>query len=970
MKLHIAILILSGLLLQTIHAQSGKLTGKIIDNDSKQSMPGVYVKVINTSDSSTIDMVVTEKDGSFNFKGLQPGKKYILDVSFLGYADLKMNVFTQAGTRDLGTLALFAKSQRINEVVVKGDPPASTQKGDTTELNSGAFKVNKDATAEDLITKMPGVTMQNGTYVAHGEQVTKVLVDGKPFFGDDPAVTLKNFPAEVIDKVQIFNKLSEQAELTGFDDGNSQKTINLVTKPARRNGVFGKFFAGSDLEDDFSDRYLIGENANYFKNLQRLSYLGLANNINQQNFAAQDLISATGGGGRNFVIPTLPGITTTESFGLNYTNSWGKKANVTASYFFNYSKNDYLEYQTTNNFSQDLIQNSPTNSNVKNYNNRFNMRFEWDPDTMDIFVMTPKISYQNNINLNALYILSASDLGTFINSVYNNNYILSNGNSLSDELVYRRKFLKPRRTVSISLTPSSSGRYSTTNQFLYNRYSVSEDSTERNNYSVTGYPSTGVTANLAYTEPAGKNGIIQISYNYSYTLNNAHFKFDTVANGNVVRIDSLSSVYKSTYITNRPGISYRYRYNKLNLSFGVDFQKAALVGDLVYPNQGTLTRTYYNILPNFLLLYRSGVQSNIRIFYRPSTGAPSVTQLQDILNVTNSPNLSLGNATLQQQYTHNLMARYMVSNPDKNLTFSGFLGGTYTLNPVENLTISGLPVRDTLIGINNNQYLLKPGGSLSMPENLNYSWSLRSMINFSFPLKIIMSKLNLLTGLNYSLIPGEIEKLAVSPAIPQKGIVENVNHSSSWTNGAVLASNVSENVDFTFSYTNTLNKTINSSQPQGNSSYMYQTISGKVNLLVWKGILIETDALAQINTGLSNGYNQKYVVWNGSLGKKFLKNQSAELKVSVYDLLQNGKNISWNTTAYSTQDIRYNTLPRYFMLTFTYTMRNFKNPPQEYRNRRDFFPGDRPGGFGPPPGGGYGPPPGGGGGGFNPPPGG
>jgi hypothetical protein len=146
------------------------------------------------------------------------------------------------------------------------------------------------------------------------------LVDGKQFFGEDPSVTLKNFPAEVIDKVQVFNKLSEQAELTGFDDGNSQKTINLVTKTNRRNGLFGKFSAGSDLKDDLSDRFTIGANTNYFKGSQRITYLGLANNLNVQNFASQDLVGAGGGGGRNFVMPQQNGITTTGSSGLNYTN--------------------------------------------------------------------------------------------------------------------------------------------------------------------------------------------------------------------------------------------------------------------------------------------------------------------------------------------------------------------------------------------------------------------------------------------------------------------------------------------------------------------------------------------------------------------------------------------------------------------------------------------------------------------------
>ncbi len=940
-------IIISVFILQNIHAQPCKLTGTIIDNDSKQSMPGVYVKIINTVDSAILDLVTTDKDGIFNFKGIKAGQKIKLNASFLGYSDLNLRILTQAGLKNMGILTLFAKSQSINEVVIKGDPPASTQKGDTTEMNSGAFKVNKDATAEDLILKMPGVTVQNGTYVAHGEQVTKVLVDGKPFFGDDPSITLKNLPAEVIDKVQIFNKLSEQSELTGFDDGNSQKTINVVTKTNRRNGVFGKFYAGSDFKDYLSDRYIIGDNANYFKDQLRISYLGLTDNINQQNFAAQDLVSAGGGNGRNFVVQSLPGITTTGSSGLNYTNAWGKKLNVTASYFFNYSKNDYLEYQSINNFSQGLIQNETTHSDAKNYNNRFNMRLEWDPDTMDIFIMTPKISFQNNVSGISSYTLSASDTLSFINSITNDNYMLSNGSSISDELVYRRKFHTPRRTVSVSITPTFTDRNSSTNQFLYNKYAVLLDSSERNNFTTSKFPTHGISANLAYTEPAWKNGMVQIAYNFAYTFSQADTRLDTIANGKIIFLDTLSSVYNSTYITNRPGISYRYKLDKFNFSIGSDFQRAQLDGTLVYPHSGNLSRLYFNILPNMLFLYRSGIQSNLRIYYRTSTSPPSVTQLQDILNVSNSPNLSMGNANLRQQYTHNLMARYMVSNPDKNLTFSAFFGGTYTIDPVENLTISGLPKRDTVVPVYN--LLLKPGGSLSIPENLNNTWSIRSMVNFGFPLKFILSKLNLLTGLNYSLTPGEIESLVPGPANPHPGIVMNINHTSAFTNGVVLASNVSENTDFTFSYTNTLNKTVNSSQSKGNSSYMYQTISGKINLIFWNGFLFETDALAQINSGLSQGYNQKYIVWNGSFGKKFLKKQNAELKVSVYDLLKEGKNITWSTSPFGTQDIRYNTLPRYFMLTFTYTLRNFKGAPPEFKSRRDFYPGGRPGGggFGP-----------------------
>jgi len=267
------------------------------------------------------------------------------------------------------------------------------------------------------------------------------------------------------------------------------------------------------------------------------------------------------------------------------------------------------------------------------------------------------------------------------------------------------------------------------------------------------------------------------------------------------------------------------------------------------------------------------------------------------------------------------------------------------LNPVENLTISGLPNRDTIVpGYN---LTLQKGGSLSIPENLNNAWSIRSMLNFGFQLPYISCKLNLLTGINYSLTPGEIEHiLPVSYVNP--GIILNVNRTSAFTNGVVLASNISENVDFTLSYTNTLNNAHNSTQSKGNNMYLYQTISGKINLLFWHGFLFETDATGQINSGLSQGFNQKFVVWNGSFGKKFLKNQSGELKISVFDLLQDGKNISWNASPYSTQDVQYNTLPRYVMLTFTYTMRNFKGAPPEFNKRRDFYPGGPGGGgFGP-----------------------
>jgi len=207
-------------------------------------------------------------------------------------------------------------------------------------MNASAFKTLKDASAEELVMKMPGITMENGAVVAQGKEVKKILVDGKDFFGEDPSVALKNLPADVIDKIQIFDKLSEQAQFTGFDDGESDQAINIITKKEKKNGKFGKFSAGSDLDD----KYLAGGNINIFNKQRRISVIGLLNNINQQNFTQQDLmgISTSIGGKKDggFSIGQQNGVTTTRSAGFNYSDNFGKKINITGSYFFNSTLNN------------------------------------------------------------------------------------------------------------------------------------------------------------------------------------------------------------------------------------------------------------------------------------------------------------------------------------------------------------------------------------------------------------------------------------------------------------------------------------------------------------------------------------------------------------------------------------------------------------------------------------------------------
>jgi len=322
----ICLFLLLYLLGRTLAAQSQTftVTGKILDQDNHAALAGVYVSAVNKNDPKITVTVATDKNGIFSIPNLNIQTKYNLKATYIGYTEIELPIVGNSKIVDMGTLILSVRSHPISEVVVKGNPPAAVQKGDTVEMNAGAFLTSRDATAEELVKKMPGITVENGTVKAHGEEVKKVLVDGKDFFGEDPSTALNNLPAEIIDKIQVFDKLSEQAQFTGFDDGQSVKAINIITKQSRQNGEFGKFYAGTD----FRGKYIAGGNLNIFNKQRRISFIGMLNNINQQNFSQQDLIGISGAGGKHdagFTVGQQNGINTTRSFGTNYIDNWGKK---------------------------------------------------------------------------------------------------------------------------------------------------------------------------------------------------------------------------------------------------------------------------------------------------------------------------------------------------------------------------------------------------------------------------------------------------------------------------------------------------------------------------------------------------------------------------------------------------------------------------------------------------------------------
>ena len=421
----VGLMLVTGSLLraQTNKAGSGIPVSGKVRSDKGTAVYPCFLKFTGLSADSALFRSRTDSAGFFRLKLTNPGK-YRLNITAEGYENYTRIFSFEDSSESYDLRILYLKGNdtgKIKEVLIVKDAVAVKIKGDTTELSASSFKTNTDANTEDLVTKMPGITTQNGKIQAQGEEVKRVLVDGRPFFGEDPSSTLKNLPAEVVDKIQVFDGKSNLAQATGFDDGNTTKTINIITKMQFRNGSFGKAYAGYGTDE----RYRNGFTYNRFKNQKRITLLGSLNNVNEQNFSAEDLMGVmTGGGGGgmrgmpgggtwrpmmrnsnygasamdNFLVDQRNGISTTGAFGVNYSNKW-KKAELSASYFFNRSVNDNVgltkRYIVTGSENQlNYIENNT--ASTLNSNHRFNLRYELKPDSMRSLLITPKLSFQNN----------------------------------------------------------------------------------------------------------------------------------------------------------------------------------------------------------------------------------------------------------------------------------------------------------------------------------------------------------------------------------------------------------------------------------------------------------------------------------------------------------------------------------------------------------------------------------------------
>lgn len=938
MKRFLGLLGLSMLIVSQAHAASvARVAGSVVDASDGEEIIGALVELVDISGNLPDRSVMTERGGRFSFSGV-PYAEYKIVVSFLGYRNLEKTLKVDAPVVDAGELKLEFDSTVIDAVVLEAPAMRTSQKGDTVVYNASAFKVAVDADTQSLLAKMPGIMISSdGTVEAQGEEIKKVLVDGKEFFGDDVNTAIKNLPAEVVQSVEVFNKLSDQAEFTGLDDGEGYKALNIVTSEGKRRGQFGKLYAAYG----YPTYYTAGGNVNIFEGDSRISIIGLANNLNQQNFSFEDILGVVntggssssggrmgGGGGRGiggFLVRPMDGISTVQAVGVNYSDTWGKrdKVNVTGSYFFNHSK-------TRNRYTDEVWQDPGTqydyeegNSHSENYNHRFNGRLDYKISDAQSIMIRPWFRYQSYAasDWSQLDVADlANSVTTPIQSILGGSDDDASGYNAGLSALYRVRLGKAGRTLTLNLD----GNYSKNDQFqliekyyYFPRYyeDAAADSVANQNIRGNSY-SYRIGGSATYTEPIGSKSQLSLEYRINYNYSDAHklsYIWDPVLEAiNPEFSETLSTINNSGYLTQRVGPGYRFSSGKTNVSASVMYQYSTLANNTTYPVRDAPYQRYSfnNVVYFGMANVNFDQQNTLRVHLRSSTRNPSVTQLQEIPDFSNSTYVRGGNASLIPAYTHNLNAHYIRSDIGRGQTFTVMLGAQYTTDYIGDSIVTYHSDRQFVIPGSDN--VLQPGQRYSRYANLGSSWQLRGGLSYGLPVRFLGSNLNFNVGVTLAQIPNILDG---------EKFMRNENY---FNGGVQLSSNISENIDFTVTYNGSYN--IASGVTQGRRTedkFVNQYASADLKWVFWKGFTFTGSASWNQYRGITSSYNEQYILCNLYIGKKIFRNQLAEVSVGVNDLFN--QNTSFRRTIASSyiQNSTNLAIGRYIALQFVYNLRNF-----------------------------------------------
>lgn len=911
---------------------AANVTGIIKDTDSGEPLMEAAVKLLAAKDSAFVAGVTSDIDGKFKLSGIKPGK-YILSVSYIGYADLEKPVTVGNSNLRLGELRLKEASHILGEVSVVAVKTPIKVMEDTVEYNADSYHTQPNAVVEDLLKRLPGVEVgTDGAITANGKSVSKILIDGKEFFSDDPQVASKNLPANMVDKLQVVDRKSDMARLTGVDDGEDETVINLTFKKGMNQGWFGTAEGGYGSDE----RYMGSFNVNRFWNGNQLTLLGNFNNTNQLGFTDSNGNRFRRFGGNR-------GITESRALGLNF--NVGKEEIIRVGgdiMWSNTDANSTTRQERQYNKIDPPISKIRKATRDRGNNFRGDFRVLWKPDSFNTLEFRPNFSINHNKS-------NDNELTSYFNKSMdkvsdNTSTSFSRGTSYeaAGRLIYSHNF-KRHRGRSFSIT----GQYrfsnviekeTSFNDFI--RYIMTEDpdntkddSELLNQYIDNHTWSNQVMGNFTWKEPIGNvaNGnFITFGYRANYRWNNADKLVYNIPDD--YELDILPPVGEDP----DPDYSNRYRNNYFNQNIRLGYQKTSAkmnfeIGLALVPQMSksiyldnadkNISRWVTNYSPFLRYRYKFSKRTSIQANYRGQSSQPSMKQLQPVLDISNPTNMVQGNPNLDPSFNHNINVRFQDFNMDSQRSIMLMADAQVTQNSI-------------ISKIKSDNY----GSKLTEYVNVNGVWNARLMNMFSMPLR------NKLWSVS-------------------NHIFGNVNHSVGFNNDVRNNStsfSLRESPGLTYRPDNFeievrpyygLQTTHNSVQKNANQTV--HTYGGRFDGTYYTpwGLTFQTDVNYSATSGYAAGYDTRTWRWNASLSQQFLRSKALTLAIKVYDILNQRNNISRSVNANYTQDTEYNSLNRYFMVTLSYRFNSFGKGNEPQGDGGDFMrrgPGGRgPGGHGP-----------------------
>lgn len=900
------------------YSQLSSLKGIVTDSVEKKKPSNAVVSVLRPADSVLLKFTRTDKDGNFLFNNLKTGK-YIIMITHPYMGDYFDAIDVAVPVTNLGNVYVTPKSKLLAEVIIKSGSPIRI-KGDTTVYTADSFKVRPGANVEELLRRLPGIQVdKNGQITAMGERVKKVLVDGEEFFGSDPGIATKNLRADVVKEVEVFDKKSDQAEFTGIDDGVKDKTINLKLKDDKKKGYFGKIEAGGGLKDKYNTSAMM----NAFKGKRKLAAYGIMSNTGQTNLDWQDAQNYSGGGenmesgmsddGGMFMMFSgdgddygsgRNGIPTNWNAGLHFNNKYNNnKQSINGGYKFSKINAPGITSTFSKTFLADTSwsNNSITNNFSSTIKHAFNLTMETTLDSMNSIKWTTRF---NNNNARTTTDYSSNTLND-LDALINKNERISNNkaenNSITSTLLWKRKFKKLSRTLSVNA--DFNWNKSLNDGLLFSRIDYYDngtflrfDSIDQQN--IRNSEGKSITTKIAYTEPLLKDSYLELSYTFNY-YNNDNDRVTKIKNGSdkyEEEIDSLTNLFTFNRLIHTPGLNFRVNKKKYNYSFGSSVGFSHFIQKNITEDLKS-DFNFINYFPRASFLYKIKPSQNFRFNYNGSTNAPSLEQLQPIRVNTDPLNIYIGNPDLKQSFRHSFNMGYNSYNVLKEKNIWSNVNFNITDNAFTQFSSidSGVRTYQTV--------------------NVDGVYNLNFFGDYGMKIKDTKWRLGFGQTVNFNRNIDFVQQGQSSAA------VKNITNTKSYG----LRVSVSQYVENKYNFNMGPNITWNRSRASVNAAANaeYWQVSG------WAGGEVTLPKKFELGTDMNFQFRQKderfptnnsYTTWNATLTKRLFKDNAMELKLGVYDILNQNRGYNRDFNSYSFTETYYNTLKRFWLLTVTWNI--------------------------------------------------